>query len=98
MANDTLSRTELVQVLHDLNGPIITAVGFQNELEQALLELMNVMKEFDADNDACSAAFKSVIEEDFAPCLEHLGAALSTLRCRANQLANVRPARPDSTQ
>lgn len=88
MVDDTLSKTELVQVLHDLNGPIVTAIGFQSELEQALQEFRNVMKEFDSDNDACSAGLKSVVEEDFAPCLEHLGAALSTLKSRVSRLAD----------
>ncbi|MFK7889293.1 MAG: hypothetical protein AB8B63_00640 [Granulosicoccus sp.] len=91
MVDDTLTKAELVHVLHDLNGPIVTAIGFQNEVEQTLREFRKLIKQFEPDNDAGAAALHSVVEEDLAPCLEHLGAALAMLKSRVNQLADIRP-------
>lgn len=92
MVDDTLTKAELVHVLHDLNGPIVTAIGFQSEVEQALREFRKLIKDLEPDNNAGALALQSVVEEDFAPCMEHLGAVLATLKSRVNQLADRTPA------
>ena len=77
-----------MKLLHDLRGPIATSSGIQRELVDSMKELTDEISSLNADlPKAQSRKILELIETDIEPCLEHLGASLSTLNGRVKSFA-----------
>ena len=79
---------ELNEVLHDLRAPLVNVDGFAGELDKAVIELSDLIGQFDTRLPVeFHNRLATLIEQDVGPCLSLLQSAVDKLDKQIDRFA-----------